>query len=560
MKWPKSNQKPRTSSIKRWLSPVGGWVANRNIAQPAGQDLPQAAAILDNYFPNATTVILRRGSELYATLGTDQSPVRSLFKYVSGGNQKLFAATDKEIWNITTVPNARNWRLSTSTDDDIETDNGARVGEFSTAGLNVVTGQQSGDWSVIQFATAGGIFLRGVNGVDKPFVYDGEEFKTNEYELTFKPTDIGATPEMFSFTWAYKNRLFFVEKDTLNAWYLPVDTMGGELTKFPLGGVFPEGGSILFGATWSLDSGAQGGLSEQCVFITTEGEIAVYQGANPSDANDWSKVGVYRIGKPLGRKAWMRAGGDIIIATTTGFIPLSQAIQRDVAALSPAAVSYPIEDAWNEATLLRGNEGWHCQIWPDRQMVLVVPPHLNGSSPVMFVANALTGKWCRFTGWTSNCMEVFQGQLYFGSLEGEVIKANIGGNDKGNTYTGAYLPLFEDLGAPASLKIGELVRFTIRAASRLTLSVSLHQEYSIALPAAPNATSAESTSEWGTAIWGQSIWGGTRESIMNNQWASVGGCGYALSTSCQVTSGSIVPLDAEIISTDMTYQTAEIVT
>ncbi|MBX8825249.1 hypothetical protein HBA93_06215 [Ochrobactrum sp. SFR4] len=559
MKWPRSARKPRASTMKRWLSPVGGWVANRNIAQPAGEGLPQAAAVLDNFFPSATTVMLRRGSELYATLGTDKKPVRALFKYVSGGNQKLFAATDNEIWNITAVPNARNWRLSTAEDDDLETDTGARFGEFSTAGLNILNGKQSGEWSVIQFATAGGIFLRGVNGVDKPFVYDGEAF-TETPALEFESTVTDVKPEDMVTTWAYKNRLFFVQKDTLDVWYLPVDQVGGKLTKFPLGGVFQEGGSILFGATWSLDSGAQGGLSEQCVFITTEGEIAVYQGANPSDAADWSKVGVYRIGKPLGRKAWIRAGGDIIIATTTGFIPLSQAIQRDVAALSPAAVSYPIEDAWNEATLLRGNEGWHCQIWPDRQMVLVVPPHMSGSSPVMFAANALTGKWGRFTGWTSNCMEVFQGQLYFGSLEGEIIKANVGGSDKGNTYTGAYLPLFEDLGAPASLKIGELARFTIRAASLLTLSVNLHQEYDIELPTAPNATSVESTSEWGTAIWGQSVWGGTRESFMNNRWNSVGGSGYALSVSCQVTSGSIVPLDAEIISLDLTYQTADIVT
>lgn len=51
------------------------------------------------------------------------------------------------------------------------------------------------------------------------------------------------TPEDLNYVWVYKNRLFFVEKDSLNAWYLPVDSIGGAAEKFPLGGVFTRGGS-----------------------------------------------------------------------------------------------------------------------------------------------------------------------------------------------------------------------------------------------------------------------------------------------------------------------------
>lgn len=197
-------------------------------------------------------------------------------------------------------------------------------------------------------------------------------------------------------------------------------------------------------------------------------------------------------------------------------------------------------------------------LWAERQMVIVTPPHLNGSSPVMFVANALTGKWCRFTGWTSNCMEVFQGQLYFGSLEGEVIKANIGGSDKGNTYTAAYLPLFEDYGQPALMKLAKLVRFTIRASAQLNMEVKLHAEYDKELPPAPNSTAVTSTQEWGTAIWGASTWGAASQAILNNEWQAIGGGGYVLGPSCQVTSGYIVPLDAEIMSTDLTFEMTDV--
>ncbi|SCD24326.1 hypothetical protein BR141012304_11925 [Brucella inopinata] len=477
---------------------------------------------------------------------------------MNGGNQRLFGATDTQVFDITSVQSPYSWRIGTSTDDDIKTDQNDLIGERSTTGLDVLNNLHNGDWSVVQFANAdGGIFLRGVNGEDKPFVYDGTAFVTDP-ELTMPAGETVVKPEDMSYVWAYKSRLFFVQRDSLNFWYLPVDQIGGELKKFPMGGIFGEGGSLLFGASWSLDSGSSGGLSEQCVFVSTEGEVAVFQGDNPGDAAAWDKVNVYKIGKPLGKKAVIRAGGDLIIATTTGFVPLSQAIQRDVAALSPATVSYPIVDAWNEACLLRGNEGWHAMLWPERQMVLVVPPHLNGSSPVMFVANALTGKWCRFTGWTSNCMEVFQGQLYFGSLEGEVIKANIGGSDKGNTYTAAYLPLFEDYGQPAFMKLAKIVRFTIRASAKLNMTVKLHVEYDKELPPAPNATAVTSTQEWGTAIWGESTWGAASQTILNNDWQAIGGGGYVVAPSCQVTSGYIVPLDAEIMSTDLTFEMTDV--
>jgi hypothetical protein len=46
---------------------------------------------------------------------------------------------------------------------------------------------------------------------------------------------------------------------------------------------------------------------------------------------------------------------------------------------------------------------------------------------------------------------------------------------------------------------------------------------------------------------------------MQMQWHSVGGTGYALAPSLQVTSGATVPLDVEIIKSDVTYQVAQIV-
>lgn len=558
MRRPVAQPKQRDAEPFPFAAPTAGWISNRNIAQPQGQGSGPGAAVLENFFPTATSAVLRRGSELYATLGQGDKPVTSMFTYKAGNQDEMFAATEDAIYNISVIISAFNWTLGDDLDQSLETDTGDTIGQNSTDGLDVLSATVGGDWITAQFATAGGIFLRGVNGEDTPFVYDGATFEETP-ALTFAAPDAALTPDILSFVWAYKQRLLFIQKDTLDAWYLPVDSVGGELVKLPLGGIFGLGGSLLFGATWSIDSGNQGGLSEQCIFVTTEGEVAVFQGSNPSNAADWSKVGVYRIGKPLGKRAFMRAGGDIVIATSIGFVPISQAIQRDYAALAPAAVSFPIETAWNEAVEFRAGS-WNVEVWAKSQMVLVAPPTVSDVSPVIFAANARTGAWAPFTNWDATCLAVWKDRMFFGSQDGKVVEANVSGLDQGNTYTGTYVPLFDTLGTSASLKIPSMARFTVRAQISVDPLVTCQFDYVPNLPSAPDAPLVPIGNQWGNAIWGESVWAGRADAVISRNWHSVAGSGYALAPSLQITSGSVVPLDAEIISADLTYRVAGIVT
>jgi hypothetical protein len=558
MRQPVAQHKQRDAEPFPFAAPTAGWISNRNIAQPQGQGAAPGAAVLENFFPTATSAVLRRGSDLYATLGQGDKPVTSMFTYKAGNQDELFAATEDAIYNISVVPSAFNWTLGDDLDQSLETDTGDTIGQNSTDNLDVLSATVGGDWITVQFATAGGIFLRGVNGEDTPFVYDGATFEETP-ALTFAAPDAALTPDILSFVWAYKQRLLFIQKDTLDAWYLPVDSIGGELVKLPLGGIFGLGGSLLFGATWSIDSGNQGGLSEQCIFVTTEGEVAVFQGSNPSVAADWSKVGVYRIGKPLGKRAFMRAGGDIVIATSIGFVPISQAIQRDYAALAPAAVSFPIETAWNEAVELR-SAPWNVEVWAKSQMVLVAPPTVADTDPIIFAANARTGAWAPFTNWDATCLVVWKDRMFFGSQAGKVVEANVSGLDQGETYTGSFVPLFDTLGTSASLKIPSMARFTVRAQIAVDPLVTCQFDYVPNLPSAPDAPLVPIGNQWGNAIWGESVWAGRSDAVISRNWYSVAGTGYALAPSLQITSGSVVPLDAEIISADLTYRVAAVVT
>lgn len=355
----------------------------------------------------------------------------------------------------------------------------------------------------------------------------------------------------FSYVWAYKNRLFFILKDSLDVYYLPVDQITGAASLFQLGAEFSLGGKLMIGSTWSLDFG--NGLNDNCIFVTDEGEIIVYSGINPATPADWQKVGRYQMGKPRGPKAFIRAGGDLIFATSIGYVPLSQALQVDYAVLSASAVSYPIETAWNEAVSLRSLEAWDCILWDDKQMVIVSLPTINEQPPSMFVSNARTGAWAEFTNWSGTCLEIFNGRLFFGSQEGKIIEAWVTGLDEGRTYTATYVPLFTDLGNSGAQKVGGYGRLQTRGPYTVETQMSMQEDYVVNLPAPPAASFVPVGSEWGTATWGESEWGSSQTPVWQGDWYSLGGIGYSLAPGSQITSGSIVPLDAEIIAIDMSY-------
>ena len=98
----------------------------------------------------------------------------------------------------------------------------------------------------------------------------------------------------------------------MNAWYLPLDAVGGVLLPIYLAGAATKGGKLLFGASWSIDAGD--GIDDKCVFVTDLGEVLVFTGSNPGDAANWRQEGRYQIGAPLGMNAHMLLGGDLIIA------------------------------------------------------------------------------------------------------------------------------------------------------------------------------------------------------------------------------------------------------
>lgn len=508
-----------------FAAPIRGWIANDNIAAPQ----PGGAKILENWFPTQTGIRIRGGTRLFATIGT--GPVKSMFTYVSGVNKKLFASSASAVFNITSVA-----------DPTV-----APAAEFSGLG--------SGYFSFAQFATVGGDYLYITNGTDSPRLYDGTTWTAITGASV--PAITGVTTSLLSHVWVYRNRLFFIQGGSMNAWCLPVDSIGGALIQVSLAGIFQNGGALLTGGTWSLDSGA--GIDDRCVFISTTGEVAVFEGADPSDPLDWALAGKYNVTPVLGKRALINIGGDLLLMTQDGIVPISQVIDKDPAALSLAAVTRNIGPEWKNEVISRDGLNWEMIKFTSHNMGIVSLPNSATTSPYCFVVNLETGAWCKYTGLDTNCLIMHADWAYFASSTGKVFKMEIGGSDNGSIYIAKYVGLFDHFKTIGFVKTVLMGRATFIASKAFIAQLSVSTDYTVSLPSPPNSVADSAESLWDVGLWDVALWDASAATqFMTTQWVSIGLTGFVIAAQIQVTCGVTPTPDAELAQIDFVYEPGEL--
>lgn len=511
MMFAKTERGSLKSTTVSFKAPNKGWVKNQSLLD----DVSGAADVLDNIFPTAQGGRLRKGCELHATVA---AAVKHLFTWKSGATELMFAATASAIYDITSPADP------------------------AVSPAAAVSGLTSGDWSVANFANSAGEFSVLANGSDTVRNFDGTTWTV--------PAITGVTTSLLSQVWAFKERLWFVEKDTLSVWYLPVNAIAGAATELPLKGIFQLGGSLLFGANWSLDSGD--GLDDVCIFVTTEGEVAVYAGTDPSSSTTWGLQGVYRMGRPLSKNGWFKAGGNLAILTEDGIIPISEAISKDRAALQGVAITFPIEDAWQRAIANRESDyPFTVTLWHSQTLLMVGTPAIDEDISVAFVANARTGAWCRYTGWDVQTSVVFDDQLYFGTAAATIYRGEVAGNDAGVAYDGVWVPRFYT--GDGSQKFAVHARFRGRASETYNIGFACFADYEIgSIPIVAAAQGSDLNNVWGTGVWGTMTWGGPTQAI--SAWQGVTGQGSALAPAVRIRSNRTLAPTLEVIALDLVFQ------
>jgi len=465
----------RTSSFP---APVGGLNARDSLAAMK----PTDAVVLENWFPTPTSVDVRKGYTSWATGFVN--PVQTLFRYApTSGAYKMFAAAGGSFFDVTNT---------------------------GAIGAAVVTGLTNAQWCYTNIVTPGGSFLWAVNGLDNGKLYNGTVWA--DVAIAGVASNLIAQVNVFG------NRLFLVEKNTLKVWYLAVQSIAGAATAFDLSTIFPRGGYLMAMGTWSIDAGA--GLNDLAVFVSSEGEVAIYQGVDPTT---WTKQGVYYLGRPIGRKCFTKMGGDFLLLCEQGIYPLSRALLSATIDRS-IALTDKIQNLISQSvTSYQNNFGWQMTVFPEEnQLWLNVPTGNNAST--QYVMNTITSSWCKFTNMNAGCWEVVGPDIFFGGTTA-VYKAWDGQFDNVGQVQADALQAYSNFKMQAQLKYFTMVRPSIVADGNPSILFGLNVDF-LNQP----ATGALSTNPpingmvWGSMVWGppstSMTWGGGLLQV--SAWQTVG--------------------------------------
>ena len=461
--------------------PVGGWNARDAIANMD----PEDAVTLINWFPMPSDVMVRKGWTV-ANTGFGGMDVETVFAYNGPVQQFRLGAAGGSIYKCDT-----------------------------TTASAMVTGQQNDRYQYVNFTPGSGTpYIVACNGQDSVWNFDGSSWT--------HPAITGFSASNAVHVNVFKQRLWFVEENTLKAWYLNAQAISGSASAVDLTQFTRRGGELMAMGTWTIDAGE--GVDDYAVFVTSEGEVIVFQGTDPTSSSTWAMRGLWQLGAPLGRRCLKKFGGDLLLITNDGVVPLSRALISS--RVNPKiALTDKIQGAMSSAAQLYGaNFGWELALCPLNSMLVLNVPVQEGFNQEQFAMNTITGAWGRFGEIEANCWEIFDEELYFGgagvigqfwsgfsdndnvdNIQAEALQAfNYFGKRGRLKHFKEARPIFSSNGAPAVLARIEVDYQTSNTTGTLTF--------------APNSYAV-----WDAATWDVDMWGSDLAILKN--WQTMGAIG-----------------------------------
>jgi hypothetical protein len=292
---------------------------------------------------------------------------------------------------------------------------------------------------------------------------------------------------------------------------------------------------LVAGTTWTLDGGS--GPDDVAVFVSSRGQVAIYQGTDPASASTWGLIGVFNLPAPIGRRCFVKYGTSPLMITVAGLLQLSFSLKEEKANVSVTALTNRIMNAVNVAARsYKDLFGWEVVVYPKgTRLVLNIPTEEN-STAVQYVMNTLTGAWCEFDSHNANCWIVFNDNLYFGGNDGKVYLADHTSADVGTAITATGQTAYQALFTAGNLKRITMLQplVTVSGDARPSLGISVDFSETSAL-STPSGT-GQSSSLWDQAEWDEDVWGG--QSSFVSDWTSTPALGRFSSVKFQATTGS----------------------
>jgi hypothetical protein len=471
---------------------------------------PTDALRLDNLLCLNGYLQVRKGRQPLATGFVD--PIETLMSYTdTAGANKLFAAAGDSFFDATAS---------------------------GAIGAAVATGFSNAYWQAVQFTNTAGSFLIACNGVDDAQIYDGASWAA--LGIT------GLAPDLVGQVSTWKRRLWCVEVDSMSAWYGATDAISGAVTEFSFSGIFQRGGYLVAVLNWTLDGGA--GADDYLVAVTSQGEIAVYQGTDPSSASTFALVGLYYIGPPVGRRFYAQYGGDLLLLTSEGVLALSRYLQSQTVNKTAVLTDRIQQLISADISSYGGTQGWEIHVHHDANFLLIQVPAGPSGFRYQYVMSLFNGGWSRFIIGAANTWCVQKNILFMGD-DTQTYNAWTGGLDDQDPIPYYVTPAFSYFETPTQVKKFNLSRVLFEADVRPKFRYQFLGDFNLNTVFAPLAPDPAGGNLWDVALWDAAFWDALI--VYSRNWYSLPGLAYAATQGLfGISTGDVT----RIISFDYAYE------
>jgi hypothetical protein len=454
------------------------------------------AIFLNNLVPSQYGPRVRTGYQDWATdVGTDGVRTVIPFTGESSSFDRLFAVASDGIYDVSSPVATPSVLLALASVD-------------STSGL--------GNWA--NFVNDNGdyfcLYCDETNGY---YVYTSSTDTWAKIAMGGGATQIsGVDPANFAYVRIFKNRVWFVEKGTGNAWYLAAGAIYGAATKFNFGNKFTHGGSLVALYNWTVDGGE--GVDDYLVAIGAGGDVVVYKGTDPATATDWFLHGAWFIGPPpSGRRIAGSFSGELYLLSSYGILPMSRLMSGTLVQLDDVYLSKKISPLINEQMIAsRTTLGWEIKLIPTENILLVSTPKREAFDYTQFAYSLNTPGWCVYRDIPYYTGDTWNGGFYIGTEDGRVVQHtgnldNVSMDESTfDQITWSALQTFQEQGAPGHYKRTHFIRPVFLASEAPSFAVEARYDYNLSevLPAPQSSVGLGYLWDAAISLWDLATWGG----------------------------------------------------
>ena len=467
---------------------------------------------------------------------SQRKPLRIAVDEITLGGQ-LFACTNLSIYDITL---------------------GGEGPWAAEAGVGTIT---SDFWTWRNFQNAGGNFLLAANYDGAYVIYGGAGFSSG-FDSGFatsstgfdritqgaNPSQIqGVNPDLFVYVMVWKGRVWFVEKNSSRAWYLPPAQLTGEAHQFDFGPQFRHGGHLVALANWTIDGGE--GIDDYIVAVGSEGDIVIYKGYDPDQAGDdpnaFQLHGVWYVGPlPEGRRQVDPYGGDVYILSVMGVKQVSKLVNpTSVVDQSNENISAKIDPSITAImNLLPESPNYYIKAIPNENALMIgMPETLAGEGMTQFYYAIPKKAWSplhdipvqfwathdHLTFGGTNRAGIGLGGVVYIMFENELDDTKLNPIDpeaNGSFILTRMVPAYSDFGLPGLWKNFPMVRPTLLIDQVPSFAMSVLVDFEFPNVAPVFSTSQLPVSLWDEALWDRALWSSSTRSLKD--WVATDGGGY----------------------------------